>query len=535
MSATPPTGLAAAPFSEARGCRDWLATLPLANVAQVQGQLADALRALKAGVPDPLERLKCIELVREKAAFLNAEQRTRYFGKTLPLSAGDERAWNGGRLLLEAIEGAYREALQDASGSPELRRHAALILQRIARNLGAQMLFHMSIYRRFEPALWTRLHQAYAQGEAQGLADEHVKDSLGADESGTSLAETYAQVVLLQAAYLSELTAAQIDFVEALLRAWSRKVAVRRSLPEGTLPPSLHALAVDFDKTIGARPVPPRDVTSHHRLLDVEGLSASLRRRIHGLRKDEDIASLKLPVQAAAVDALGQLERLHRLWCEGAPPRPAARVPEEQTATLAFGLGEIHFFVSGGKPFEQPDRSRELTRQEKQDIEVFGRITERTATMMVSDYTATSEKWGVIDEMVGAWRLLRPANAAKGLAIGRLLAMRLGDTAPFFLGMVSALVQETDGRIVITVTLFPGRPEPVAVRADTRGRAPGKWQEGFRLPAFAKLRLPSSLVVPNGLPGRAKAVETWEGGAKLRNVTGMLERGTDFDRLALEE
>ena len=533
MSDTPATGLAPAPFTDARGCRDWLGRLPLTNLREAQGQVLEALRALGYTAVDPMEHLKCLELLRERVAFLQGEQRARYFGKMLPLSANDERAWEGGRLLLEELETAYRRAMRDAAATPALQPHAALVMQRIARVLGAQMLHHLGIYRRFDPALWTRLHLLLTQGEAQGLAEERVKDSLDADELGTTLAETYAQVVLMQAAYLSELTAAQIDFVEALLRMFVRKVSIRKALPEGTLPPTLHALVVDLEKPIGARPLAPRDFAARHRIVDVEALSASLRRRIHGLKHDEDIASLKLPVQAGAVDALGQMERLHRLWCEGAPPRPPARVPEEKSATLAFGPGEIWFFLAGGKPFEAPGQQRELTSQERKEIEVFGQVTSRTASLKVSDYTATSEKWGVIDEMLGAWRLERPADASRGLSIGRLVAMRVVDTGPFFLGMVRALVQETDGRIVITVTLFPGKPEPVPVRGDTRGRAPGKWQEGFRLPGLVRLKVPSSLVVPAGLVPRGRAVETFDDGAKTLEVTEILERGTDFDRVAI--
>ena len=34
----------------------------------------------------------------------------------------------------------------------------------------------------------------------------------------------------------------------------------------------------------------------------------------------------------------------------------------------------------------------------------------------------------------GAWRVQRPTSSSKQVAIGRLVAMRMGDTAPFFLG-----------------------------------------------------------------------------------------------------
>ena len=38
----------------------------------------------------------------------------------------------------------------------EIGRHAPLMMQRVVRYLGAQMLFHAMVYRRFDPALWLR-------------------------------------------------------------------------------------------------------------------------------------------------------------------------------------------------------------------------------------------------------------------------------------------------------------------------------------------------------------------------------------------
>ena len=534
MSAAPPPTRTAAPFGDARGCREWLSALPITNVVQAQGQALEALRGLEAAVPDGLERLKCLELMRDKVAFLQAEQRSRYVGKTLPLAHGDDAAWNAGRELLEAMEQSYCRIGEASAAGGELQRHAPLVAQRVVRYLGAQMMFHAAVYRRFAPELWTRLHELYAEAEAAGIAEEHVKDSLQAEEAGSSIAEAYAQVVLAQAAYLSELTAAQMDFACTLLNMWARKVRVRRASAEGTMPPALHPLVVDFDKPIGARPLAPAQVGTRHRVIDVDPLSLSVRKRIHGLKHGEDPASLGLP--AGSADALAQLQRLHRLWCEGAPVRPSAKVPEDKGAGVAFGAAAAWHFTSGGKVFEQPGQSRELTRQEQQDIEVFGRVSARTQSLMVADHVAfATESWGVIDEMLGAWRLLRPADATRGVAIGRLLAMRLRDAAPFFLGMVSALVQETDGRIVITVTLFPGRPEPVAVRgADfSRSRTSTKWVEGFRLPAMERLRIPASVVVPSGIAAPGRGIELWEEGARQANVAEILERGSDFDRVRL--
>lgn len=537
MSTTPPVRPGAAPaFADAKGCKEWLGGLPLTNIPQAQQIVLDALRAVNRGEPaGGLERLKCLELMRDKIAFLQGEQRSRYFGKSLPLSHNDHAAWSIGRSLLEEMENGYRQCLVLARAEKgEIARHVPLMVQRIVRYLGAQMLFHAMIYRRFDPALWLRLHAEFAAAEGEGLADERVKDSLESEDGVSTVHEAYVHVVLTQAAYLSEMTAPQMDLLEALLRMWARKVRIFVDPPAVAETGSTFPLAVDLAKPIGARPLHADDRGPTHRVLDVEGLSRSIRRRLKGLQAGEEPVSLGLPAEASAIDTLAQLGRLHKLWCEGAPPRPPAKIPEEKSATLAFGLPEIHFFVTGGNVFEQPDKERELTRQEKDDLAVFGKVTERTQQLRLADYNFELESWGVVDEMLGAWRLLRPTTASKGVAIGRVLAMRLGDASPFFLGHVQALVQETDGRIVITVALFPGKPEPVAVRAaDSRNRQGSQWVQAFRLPALERLGVPASLVVPTGIAARGRGIELWTGGAKEATVYEVLERGTDFDRVTV--
>ena len=531
MSVTDPPTREGASFTDARTCREWLGALPMTNIPNAQYQVLSAMRALAANESfDALERLKCLELVREKVAYMQGEQRSRYFGKTLPLSMNDTDAWRTGRDLNGELETGYRRCLAAASGAA-LGPHRALIAQRIARAIGAQMLFHAVVYRRFEQVLWERLHALYVEAEAGGYAENPVKDSLEGEEGTSTLAESYVRVVLLQAAYLSEVTAPQMDFIEALLRMWVRRVPVRKRPPESAGP--FCPLVVDVAKPIGARPQLTADLGESHRVLDVAQLSMSMRKRIHALQAGEEPAALGLPAGVNSTDALDQLRRLHRLWCEGAPPRPPAKVPAEKEVGLVFGFQEIWFFIAAGKAFEQPDKKRELTRQEKQDLEVFGRVSARTQAMMVSELNYTVENWGVVDEMLGAWRLTRPPTSARGMTIGRLVAMRVGDTAPFLLGKVSALSQEGD-KVVATVTLFPGKPEHIPVRAgDARNRASAQWAPAFRLPALEKAKVPATLVVPSNVAARGRGVEVFDAGApKEHTVEEVLDHGTDFDRVS---
>ena len=535
-SAAPPA------FTDARGCKDWLGALPLTNIPQAQTLVLEQLQALNAADFSALERLKCLELLRDKIAFLQGEQRSRYFGKTIPLSPNDSTAWTTGRALLEEMETGYRKCLVDArAGAGEAAQHEPLIAQRVMRYIGAQMLFHALVYRRFDPALWTRLHELYADAVSKGIGSQPVKDSLEGGEGGnTSVADSYAQVVLLQAAFLSEMTAPQIDFTEALLKMWSRKVQLLGAPPEGDTR-RLDALVIDPAKPIGARPQPRPDLQSGHRIVDTAALSQSIRKRIHGLQGGEDVATLGLPPQSATVDPLVELKRLHKLWCEGAPPRPAPKPSSTEKAGLVFGIGEIHFFASGGKAFEQPGKKdRELTQQEQKDIEVFGRVREQTSLNVMAQTqgrgtvmpSVTVEGWPVVDELQGAVRVQRPNTSSKGVAIGRLAAIRMGDAAPFYLGWITELVQETDGRLIATISLFPGKPEPLAARAgDSRNRASAQWTQALRLPALERLQIPATLVLPSGLGHRGRGVEIWSGGAKEATVEDILEHGTDFDRV----
>jgi hypothetical protein len=142
----------------------------------------------------------------------------------------------------------------------------------------------------------------------------------------------------------------------------------------------------------------------------------------------------------------------------------------------------------------------------------------------------TAEAWPVVEESAGSVHLERPANAARPVGVGRLVGIRLGDTGDFYAGVVSEIAQEDDGKVHATVMIFPGKPQPIAVRA-TRTRAADTWQPALRLPALEKLHIEGSLVVPATLGTRGRALEIWDGEAQQAVVRTLLARGHDFDRV----
>ena len=221
---------------------------------------------------------------------------------------------------------------------------------------------------------------------------------------------------------------------------WIRKVRVlRKTPPEGA--GRACPLVVDLTQARSARGRSPPTLGHRTACSTWSSSRKSIRRRIHGLQNDEEPATLGLPAGASALDALDQLQRLHKLWCEGAPPRPPAKVPDETTAGLAFGLNEIHFFVDrrqGLRAARQEARAHAPGEERHRDVRARDRAhpgdDDRRAQLH-------GRELGRGRRDAGRLAPAAPADlVARAWRSGAWWRCALGDTAPFFLGKVSALV-----------------------------------------------------------------------------------------------
>lgn len=531
----PPPKSASMFFSDARTCKEWLKSIPMTNIAQALQSILDSLRMMNRSSDFiPLERLTSMELLRETVAYLLGEQRARFVGKTIPLAASEYTAWNVSRSLVAEMEEGYRRCWVDVCSSDEhMGAHAALIIQRTIRYLGLQMLLTGFIYRRFDTSLWMRLHSQWMEAEHRNLCDVRVKDSVGAVDGNSSVAQAYTAVVLGQIANIHELSARQIDFVDAVMKRFGQKVSIVRETAANA---QGLTLAVDLLANTGGSFSASTAPAEHVRFIDMTDISRSIRRRIKKLNDGEDPASMDLPGDWKPIDARDQLLRLHLLWCEGRPPRGAITVPNEKEAILSFGIGETHFLLSGDL-FDQPDVKREMSRQETNDIAMFGKVSEATTRAKYAEFNYGTETWGMIDESRGAFRLLRPANSPRGVAIGKLVGMKIGKDSAFYLGVIREIVEEPENNIVVTVSMLPGKPDPVAVRSgDLRTRGSMTYVQGFRLPPMDALKIPETLIVPSGLAQRGRGIDVFHhghGNPKQVTLYDFVERGLDFDRVTL--
>jgi cyclic-di-GMP-binding protein len=529
-------------FADARSCKHWLTDIPLTNVAQAQQNLLDALRMMNLNADfQPVERLTCMELFRDKVAYLLSEQRIRYAFKTIPLTNSEYTAWTTSKRLIQEMAAGFRRCWVDAVGTGNtdneadapLNAHAALILQRIIRYLGLEMLICGFVYRSFDPELWARLHTQWIEAEQRNLTAVRVKDSIGSADGYSNIMQAYTAVILGQLANVQELSPHQIDFVDGIMKRFGHKVYVTREAvanSQGLTP------VIDLFGQAGASFVATPSPAEHLRMLQVDDLSRSLRRRIKKLSEGEDPETLDLPVGWSTYDAIALLTRLRKLWCENGSTALPATVPSEKEAVLTFGITETHFLLSGDL-FEQPDVKRDLTRQEKNDIAMFGKISEATIRAKYANFNYGTETWQIISESRGLFRLARPNNSPRGVAIGGLVAMRVGADRPFFLGVIRELFDDPDSFITVTIGLLPGKPEGISVRSgELSNRAGLTYVQGFRLPPTEALKIPETLIIPRGLAPKGNGIDVFHpghGSPTQVKLVEFIERGLDFDQVTL--
>ena len=84
---------AAPEFADATGCKEWLQTVPLANVAAAQRELLGELDEYNRFPAKPAERLAVMEALREAVHFVQVEQVKKFANRALPMAEAETNAF----------------------------------------------------------------------------------------------------------------------------------------------------------------------------------------------------------------------------------------------------------------------------------------------------------------------------------------------------------------------------------------------------------------------------------------------------------
>jgi len=520
---------AAPEFTDEASAKAWLEHVPLANVAAAQQQLLGQLQEFNRYAAKAASRLEVLEALREAVQFVQIEQARRFTNRALPMAEAESAVFDDTLALWDAMRLGYAHCLQAvAAGESGMRGEAALVCQRLLLYTGLKMFHHHRAYRQVPAREWRALHEAYARAEALEAAEEAVKDYLNRDVNETSPRIAYMRALLLGMANPNELSQRQLTFVAFLLERWAEKVEILREAPEEDMPP----LVVDLASEL----CPEREgpAAAEPRYLDVKRLAKSLRNRIGLLRKGESPAKLALGEDCVQPSCEQLLVFLYRQWCQAKQPRATERKRVTDVAQACNDMGAIHYYISG-HVFKQPGEAKELTAAQRDQIVAFGRVSTRED----DDYSVVHgyllEHWQIEDESSQGLKLVRrTGNPGKRYTHGQLIGVRPADSKNFVLGQVRWLMQNDAGDLFCGVRLLPGLPAATAVRATGLNVTGAKYVQALSLTGVSALNAPPSIVVPAGWFKPKRVVEVYvEGHIRVR-LTGVLDRGSDYERCGYE-
>jgi hypothetical protein len=526
---------AAPEFTDAASCKAWLEDVPLANVAAAQQDLLLQLEEFNRFPTGAGNRLAVLEALREAVSFVQIEQAKRFTNRALPMIEAESETFEETIGLWEQMRLGYLRCLDAAlGGDVAMRAQGAAICQRLLAYCGLKMFHHYRAYRQVPARDWAALNEGYAHATQLNLGEEPVKDFLNRDVQDTSPRIAYARAVLMGMCSPNELAPRQLTFVAYLLERWAGKLEIADApVEEGEgVPPLVADLASERcpERLAEGDPEPAKPL-----YLDARKLAKSLRNRVGLLRKGESPAKLALGEDCVQPSCEQLLVFLYRQWCQAKSARTQDRKPSDATAQASTDMNAIHRYISGSG-FRQPvQQQTELTQKQREEIATFGRVSTRERDENGNPQGFAIENWHVEEESAQGLRLLRPAaSPGQRLAHGQLMAVRPADAKSFILGQVRWLMGAENGDLCAGVKLLPGMPAAIAARPTGLNAHNVKFVPALSLGAVPALNSPPSLVLPSGWFKPKRVIEVFTDAAARVRLVEVLDRGTDFERVAYE-
>jgi hypothetical protein len=510
-------------LSSTPDCKAWIAQLPAGNPRLRRAQLLTYVQALPAATIAPAAKLEALELLRAPVAEAQAALAKECRGKPLPLTAGDNEAWQGTVALWRAMAGGY-DALIDAmaNSAPELAGNAHLICQRALRYTADAMFEYCHIYHAVSGELWQQLHRLYVFSENAGFASTAVNDAVGRHAPGTSCVATYVHAVLVHLAQPDALSAAQLDAVDRWLERWEGLVTLAPDpLPQSAIP----AVAVDLTSRKGGG-LARQTAGAGVRHLNLESLSKALRQAAAALKQQ---TAEQLGLGAYPREMCERLlQSLHIQWCAAGTGRVDERTPASIKVSISPTVASMHYHLTG-KAFRQP--KAELTAAERQRLDMFGSVSESDEKALASQSSRALETWVIINQSVsGFLGTVREKELSSRISHQQLVALQPPAKKVMYLGIVQRLNVDEAGMMWIGLRIILGAPQAVSVRPAEPAVA--KYERALLMPEDAARKIPASIVLMPGWvqPGRVLSLVVDKEKERRIKLQSLLDKGENFER-----
>ena len=505
----------------------WMAGLQLTNAPVAHIEIIQQLTLLNHYKMPSRERLKIVEQLRETIVYIQVEMAKKYEGKAAPLGAAEKQVWDSVCKLWQALEVAYQHCLQSClEGDAGVIEHVALITQRCLRCTGLLMLEHYRIYRQVEEKLWQQLHGIYAYAETCGYAEQAVKDSLNTLSDASSCVAVYVQTILMSLANPYQFSSKQINLLDRWLDKWGARVQITATAPAAS---ALPGMVVTLNGTENILPAG----SGNQRYLDTKRLSDGLRKRIKFLRNGGSPAELDIGKGCSQPGCENFMTLLHKQWCEMPASRTWERRHSDAMAQVCFGMPAMHFFINDKKPFETVGKSANLDWKAAQELQMFGRISEKSVDLRAEQLGFTLESWQIQNESASGFCLMRQVHGLDRIRHNQMMAIKPEGSRQFVLGVVCWITLTIFEELVLGIRVLPGIPVAIGVKAiEFHHLGQSKLLQALMLPKVAALHAEPSLILTNGWFQPDKMLEAQTPAVQTMKLQALLEKGCDYERVS---
>ncbi|MDI9244858.1 GTPase [Marinobacter sp. CHS3-4] len=505
--------------------KDWVNQLPMANIGEASRQLYHAIIELNQLFASHSQRLQYLELIRPKIHFVCEELSRHYLGLSIALPEKQRKIANLSQALQLHCASGYKLCIMecmDNGGVDKNKKAIATAAHRAISELASTVLRSHQLYCPSPSRSWLECHRMFRFALRNKLHGHSVDDDNLTQRRSSTVEDAYKRLLLLGCARPNQLRQSELALVYNLFETCTDQVEIGPEAPDD----SLFVVNLERDSSPIYRSL--LDHTPGHESLnfDTRNLSAEISEVLHARSHSSEADSpLRLPTSVSNTllthlsQALGILAK-----------RNFNRIASQGTLEICVGLTATHYYVSGGKTFNQfVSGNNELATQDEPDGNMFLRKSRQR-----EDAWAGAHDAGPSDELtqsadtpinfrnsIGA----KPDSASSGsqpkshhallintspggycvtwetsvptsLQAGEVLGVREQSNHPWSIAVVRWIRQVRNQGTQIGIELLAPSAAPCGVRLIQKVGNSSEYLRGLLLPEISVVNQAATLITP---------------------------------------
>lgn len=503
----PPAGEGTAPaLTDLNAAKSWLKAQPLSQPVQMLVALQRQIEAQRASAELPADAFQILDLMHFSAFASVDALAARYLRKPLPMSTGDQQAFDAASAFWRSLGVAYLQLAQQLSAEQQ-----SIPLQRAACAFREVGICHYQAAAEYPKDVDRLLFGVLAQAKLSGVLTQAMADPGFPHYGEANVAGHIAWALLLRFVDPYRLSAAQLLVANRGFSRW-RELAVFQAVPSDD--PKAHS--VDLTPLFGGDALP----AEVPRWLEIRKVERKILQRIKALQEGQSPEALKLGRELSIAACIRLLRQLDEAL------EDQYRPPSDEAGSIELAFGSENAFAifrdEALNPVNKLNVRSSAIAHQRMAVFGFDRVSQMPAS--IKRLNVPSEAW-----MLMRGKAVRPQGESGERRLSPcLIATKRGGQPK--LGVMLGLRTVSDGALMAELTWFEEQVE-AGMLAPRTGEAP----DAARIAVFLLKDGPAySLLVPASTPLRLDFPVALSG-LKIAQVlpVEVIERGVDFTRYAV--